>query len=283
MLRQRFPRAVLSAPRLAAPQRRSIHHLPPLDHFRDGIPGLFTPEGFRIAWTEYQGLMLEKLNALTAGSADDYSSSTKTLLLKYARQPSMASVFNHASMAHNNHFFFQGLATEETTMPGPLRKALESDFGSLETLRREFVATGTSMFGPGFVWLVKARDGRYSLLNTYLAGSPYPGAHWRRQARDMNTEIDARSPADYARQEALNKLPVVNSVGAHGPLSESGKLAPGGVSINPVLCVSTWQHVYMPDWGLLQKKQFLEAWWDRINWDVVANIAKETGPTKFMR
>jgi hypothetical protein len=41
--------------------------VPPLDHFRNGIPGLFTPEGFQLAYTDYQSLMLEKLNALTAG------------------------------------------------------------------------------------------------------------------------------------------------------------------------------------------------------------------------
>lgn len=186
-------------------------------------------------------------------------------------------------MAHNNHFFFQCLSTEETAIPGPLQKALENDFGSIETLKREIVATGNSMFGPGYVWLVRARDGKYSLLNTYIAGSPYPGAHWRRQARDMNTEIDAKTPADIARREALNRMPVANTVGSHGPLSEAGQLAPGGISITPVLCVSTWQHVYLPDWGVLQKKQFLEAWWDRINWDVVADFANETGPTKFLR
>jgi hypothetical protein len=38
-----------------------------MEKFQEGIPGLFTPDGFRIAWTEYQGMMLEKLNALTAG------------------------------------------------------------------------------------------------------------------------------------------------------------------------------------------------------------------------
>jgi hypothetical protein len=28
------------------------------------------------------------------------------LLVKYSKRPEMASVFNYASMAHNNHFFF---------------------------------------------------------------------------------------------------------------------------------------------------------------------------------
>ena len=60
MLRPRIARALPS-------MRRSIHRLPPMEQFENGIPGLFTADGFRIAWTEYQGMMLEKLNALTAG------------------------------------------------------------------------------------------------------------------------------------------------------------------------------------------------------------------------
>ena len=47
--------------------RRSIHKLPSLPQFEEGIDGLLTKDGFRIAWTEYQGMMLEKLNALTVG------------------------------------------------------------------------------------------------------------------------------------------------------------------------------------------------------------------------
>lgn len=33
------------------------------------------------------------------------------LLIKYSRRPEMASVFNYASMAHNNHFFFNSLVS----------------------------------------------------------------------------------------------------------------------------------------------------------------------------
>jgi Fe-Mn family superoxide dismutase len=76
-------------------------------------------------------------------------------------------------------------------------------------------------------------------------------------------------------------MPVANAVGAYGPLS-ANKTAPGGISVLPILCVSTWQHVYMMDWGLSNKKQFLEAWWDKIDWQVVADTAGvKTGQTPF--
>jgi Fe-Mn family superoxide dismutase len=128
------------------------------------------------------------------------------------------------------------------------------------------------MFGPGFVWLIKNTDkSRYSLLTTYLAGSPYPGAHYRRQAVDMNTEsaqsISNLSAAEYARQNIVQ-----NSAGAFGSSSTSF-VGTGGVGLMPILCVNTWEHVWLRDWGIGGKRGFLEAWWNMVDWNVVAGNA----------
>lgn len=64
MLRPRLPRIGLSL----RTSRRSLHHVPLLTHdFSNGVPGLLSAPGFDIAWTQYQSLMVEKLNVLTAG------------------------------------------------------------------------------------------------------------------------------------------------------------------------------------------------------------------------
>lgn len=163
-------------------------------------------------------------------------------------------------------------------MPSILSAQLAQDFSSLDTLKAEFLATATAMFGPGFVWLVKATEqSRFHLLTTYLAGSPYPGAHYRRQPVDMATQnaqsAGGLSGADYARQTTVQ-----NAVGAFGPRSRmQPKIAPGGVGLTPVLCVNTWEHVWLRDWGIGGKRAFLEAWWERVDWGVVANNADVGG------
>jgi Fe-Mn family superoxide dismutase len=126
------------------------------------------------------------------------------------------------------------------------------------------------MFGPGFVWLVKDKNRKYHILTTYLAGSPWPQAHYRKQATDMNTEDE-----DMRR---VKRGPPVNSAGAH---SQPSKLGPGGADIIPVLCLNTWEHVYLPDYGVGAggiggKKAYAEAWWETINWEFVANNALPT-------
>lgn len=186
-------------------------------------------------------------------------------------------------MAHNNHFFFSGLSPVQTSIPAPLQRNLEDSFSSIETLRREFIVTASAMFGPGFVWLVKTKEQKFSLLTTYLGGSPYPGAHYRRQTVDMNTEENtSRSESVSALLRSKLRGPPVNQVGAHGPLSRKEK-APGGIELTPVLCLNTWEHVYLPDYGVGAagtggKTAYAQNWWHKIDWNVVYNHANTKTP-----
>ena len=233
--------------------------------------------------------------------------------------PSLASVFNHASMAHNTDFFFKQLipvpsggsaaATGPREIPLQLRQAIEDNFGSVETLRREFAAVAEGMFGPGFVWLVKAnglhQSGRggdnLRLLTTYLAGSPYPGAHYRRQAVDMNTvgeEAADNSGASGLAKQWLDQQghaitsSTPNPVNGVTPVG-TDRRPPGGIDVIPLLCVSTWEHVWLRDYGLGPvesadesvepsaggKAAFVEAWWDVVDWDAVSDLAKLNRPS----
>jgi superoxide dismutase, Fe-Mn family len=64
--RLRIPKASLLRPRSA--MRRSIHSVPNIGYSgAGGIPGMLSPDGFDIAWTQYMTFVVEKLNALTAG------------------------------------------------------------------------------------------------------------------------------------------------------------------------------------------------------------------------
>ena len=118
------------------------------------------------------------------------------------------------------------------------------------------------MFGPGFVWLVKSmeRTGYLHILCTYNAGSPYPSAHARRQSVDMNTQPN--DPAAAALDGQYNTNSMWNSHLNSTP-------APGSIPVNPILCVNTWEHVWLMDYGIAGKAEYLERWWDRINWEVV--------------
>ena len=115
------------------------------------------------------------------------------------------------------------------------------------------------MFGPGFVWLVSVPDpqiagGRLAILNTYNAGTPYPGAHYRRQGADQATN------------------PVSGSAGSFGlHSSQNNPIAGPGLDLEVLMGISTWEHVWLQDWGVNNKQGYLEAVFESINWQQVAN------------
>ena len=147
------------------------------------------------------------------------------------------------------------------------------NFSSLQVLRDEMIVTADSMFGPGFVWLVRHTDQRqrYGIVTTYLAGSPFPGAHHRMQPVNMANQnvvyTGPHSAADISRQTTIqNRSP--------GHSSQRTTTAPGGLAVIPLLCVNVWPYVWLIDYGVAGKRDFLERWWDRIDWGIVANHAE---------
>lgn len=228
------------------------------------------------------------------------------LIKMTSREPGTAHIFNFASMAWNTHFFFQSLATSKGKDPSEhlsdsLKKDLEESFGSLETLQREMLFTAHSMFGPGFVWLVRQLDGSsnrrypFKVLATYHAGTPYQAAHWRRQAvlrddvhlpyggADMNnvgglTDTPGQIVKLWqnANNQAMGMPDMHDGVAPHtqspyhvGAFEASVGANPNGVQLLPVLCVNTWEHAWMRDRFVTGKWDYLETWWNRIHWGVV--------------
>ncbi|KAI4093220.1 MAG: hypothetical protein LQ344_003047 [Seirophora lacunosa] len=326
--------SALVAKPLYAPksQRRRKHEVPLLTHGpafeRDGVPGVLSSDAYLTAWTEYQQFLVDKLNRLTAQTKEE-NTPTRNLVIQYARDPNNAALFNYASAAHNNHFFFSTLvslstmrgvlanlpttqAPEPTDIPRPLLTEIDASFSSLSSLRSHFLATADSMFGPGYVWLVKRNQYtlndsmKLSILATYNAGSPYPGAHFRLQPLDTNTANTGvtpdMSPTAYARMMKGEEgtypndqrlRPYATGMGTGNPNAPSEAIkgtagsfglfsntnqnpllggqrkAPGGALVEVLLGVSTWEHVWLRDYGFGGKRRFLEAWWDRIDWELV--------------
>lgn len=303
-------------------QRRHLHKVPQLQHGSQldekGIAGLYSPGAFRMAWHEEMNFLISKLNALTASmisspsltsllltqdtDTPEENKDTKTLLIQFARDPNNAALFNYASMAHNIHFHFTSLnplADSQTApaLPSALVTEIQKDFSSTDDLRQTFLDTADSMFGPGFVWLVRAKTPappgtgereryRMRVLCTYLAGSPYAGAHYRAQRTDMNTQ-DSQLYRDAARRglsgpEFMRQTSIQSGAGSFGLASRFGlekKVSRGGVELEPLLCVNMWEHAWMRDWGIYQpnsegqwisgKRRYLETWWRTVDWEGV--------------
>lgn len=87
----------------------------------------------------------------------------------------------------------------------------------------------------------------------------------------MNTETTNISNRMSKAEAAKFSL----EAGRFGVYSMSNtELAPGGVEMEVLLGISTWEHVWMLDYGVGGKRRYLEALWKRIDWNVVDKRAQ---------
>lgn len=92
-----------------------------------------------IAGTQWDGLSLEDAVVATydAGAANQ------------------SYLFNNLSQHWNHVQFWESMGPERVEIPHVIGKTISRSFGSIATFKEEFVATGVSQFGSGWVWLVR--------------------------------------------------------------------------------------------------------------------------------
>ena len=156
-------------------------------------------------------------------------------------------------------------------------RSIEQTFGDIKTLREEMLETADAMFGNGFVWLMKGKNpGDMKILATYNTGSPYKEAAPRRDDTDMATssrpslsdQLSGR--ASMGRPEERDISFGRTTAGSFGDYSATrSRHYAGLLDMAPILCVNVWEHQWLRDYGLLGKKAYLAAWWDRIDWQKV--------------
>lgn len=116
---------------------------------------------------KHEQAYIDNLNKLIEGT--DYENKALEEIIR----TSDGALFNNASQAWNHIFYFFTFSPEGSRDPeGRLRHAIDEQFGSLEQFKREFEEAGVSIFGSGWVWLSKDKDGKLFITKTSNAGNP---------------------------------------------------------------------------------------------------------------
>ncbi len=84
------------------------------------------------------------------------------------------AIFNNAAQIWNHTFYFESFAKEGTggEPGGELLKAIIAKWESVDNFKKEFVAAGASLFGSGWAWLAKNKEGKLEILKESNAGNP---------------------------------------------------------------------------------------------------------------
>jgi Fe-Mn family superoxide dismutase len=120
---------------------------------------------------KHHAAYVTKLNAAIEGTALA-ERTLEEIILEAAGDASKAGIFNNAAQVWNHTFFWNSMKPGGGGQPsGELAGAIDASFGSFSAFKEEFSNKAATLFGSGWVWLVKSGN-KLEIVTTTNAGTP---------------------------------------------------------------------------------------------------------------
>ncbi|UCF91749.1 MAG: superoxide dismutase [Fe] [Desulfobacterales bacterium] len=147
------------------------HKLPQLPYSQNALQPHISAETIEYHYGKHHAAYVNNLNNLIRGTEFE-ERSLEDIVLKAS-----GGIFNNAAQIWNHTFYWNCLKPNGGGKPtGALAKAIESTFGSFEEFQKEFSQKAVTLFGSGWAWLVKNKDGSLAIEQTGNAGTPMTAA-----------------------------------------------------------------------------------------------------------
>jgi Fe-Mn family superoxide dismutase len=141
--------------------------LPDLPYARDALGPFLSEETLEFHHGKHHATYVKKLNDLIEGT--EYAKMELEDIIKKAE----GGVFNNAAQTFNHTFFWNCMTPNGGGKPsGAIADAIEKSFGSFDKFKEEFSSQAASLFGSGWLWLVKDKGGKLKLVQKSNAGTP---------------------------------------------------------------------------------------------------------------
>jgi superoxide dismutase, Fe-Mn family len=153
------------------------HVLPPLEYDYAALAPYIDYRTMVIHHDHHHGNYVKKLNEALEKHPEFQAYSALWLLLNLNKLPEKIRLsVHHNAGGHVNHsMYWRAMSPVRTFEPkGLFREAIDQDFGSLAKLKSQFIETGANLFGSGWVWLTRTRDGGGKLEIISTHGHDHP-------------------------------------------------------------------------------------------------------------
>ena len=159
--------------------------LPPLPFPKDSMAPFLTAETFDFHHGKHHKAYVDKLNKLVEGKPEAQKS------LEELIKTSQGGLFNNAAQTWNHTFFWSCMSPEGGKLGSGIEGALKKSFGSLDAFKEQFKEQATTLFGSGWVWLVRKDGGGLEIVQGKDADNPL------RQGRQPVLTLDVWEHAYY--------------------------------------------------------------------------------------
>ena len=145
--------------------------LPKLNYSKSALAPHMSEETLDLHHGKHHQTYITNLNNLIQNSGLE-NNSLEEIVKKTFSEKSKAGIFNNAGQ-HWNHILFWNCMKPKGggALPAKLEKRINSDFGSVDKFKEQFIQAGITQFGSGWAWLV-IDNGKLAVTKTANASNP---------------------------------------------------------------------------------------------------------------
>tara|TARA_B100000886_G_scaffold338939_1_gene302999 strand:+ start:4796 stop:5389 length:594 start_codon:yes stop_codon:yes gene_type:complete len=145
--------------------------LPKLDYSKSSLSPHMSEETLDLHHGKHHQTYITNLNNLIKDSGLE-NSSLEEIVKKTSADPSKIGIFNNAGQHWNHILFWKCMKPKGGgVLPGKLEKRINSDFGSVDKFKEQFIQAGVTQFGSGWAWLAIDK-GKLIVTKTANASNP---------------------------------------------------------------------------------------------------------------
>ncbi len=143
------------------------HKLPELPYKQDALAPYISAETLEYHYGKHHKAYVDNLNKQII--ATEFEKMTLEEIVRRTSGP----INNNAAQHWNHSFYWNCLAPNAGGEPtAAIGDAIVKNFGSFAKFQEKFTTLATTLFGAGWVWLVKNNDGSLSVENKSNADNP---------------------------------------------------------------------------------------------------------------
>ncbi len=143
------------------------HKLPELPYSMDALAPHISRETLEYHYGKHHAAYVKNLNGMVEGTDLENKS------LEDVIRSSSGGIFNNAAQIFNHTFYWNSLSPSGGgDATGAIAALINSQYGSFKSFKEAFTKKAATLFGSGWVWLVKENDGSLSIEQAANAGCP---------------------------------------------------------------------------------------------------------------
>lgn len=145
--------------------------LPPLPYAENELESYISAQTVMLHYGKHLKGYIDNVNRLIKEISNLEGKDLETIV-----KQSEGSLYNNAAQAWNHIFYFDAFSPHAQHLPsGNLEKQINKQWGNFENFKTAFTNTANNLFGSGWVWLIKNKNGTLDIIGESNAGNVLKG------------------------------------------------------------------------------------------------------------